>query len=225
MINNRYLFQFLWQYYLYPFPFRPFRDQIMEIIRQSPSNSHRSELFQVINSTVSTMFLITHHIYQFMNLHILRICASFKENNYLFYDDNQKIIHKFSNESLRKLVDMLFPLKCLVKIEKKVPKIETKRKWRKKLTTQTKVKWSKNEWNKRIKRKTIRKGKRWMLQLKVKLTKAMYFKTFVRFLKLVFQDKINAQKITHEDINKCANAYLLEYASILANAFFLLISK
>jgi hypothetical protein len=31
------------------------------------------------------------------------------------------------------------------------------------------------------------------------------FKTFVRFLKLVFQNKFRAQKITHKDINKCAN--------------------
>jgi hypothetical protein len=61
-----------------------------------------------------------------MNLHILCICASFKENNYIFYDGNQIIIYKFSKESLRKLVEILVPLKKASENIKKVPKTEKK---------------------------------------------------------------------------------------------------
>jgi len=217
-------------------------------LKSSILSERRSEIFKVIDKTVSTMFLITHHIYQFLNIHILRICNSFKDNNYQYYDDNQKIIYKFDKHSLRKVVEMLIPLERVSENIKKGAVQRNQREFEEKIdnTSQNEeVKETIKTTNKDQKDK-----KREKLDITVKsleLSKTLYlstlsddlieeiiplrdtiseivrqslikfltefnnmwnanrYKTFVRFLQLVFKDKIADKIITKEDINQCAN--------------------
>jgi hypothetical protein len=164
-------------------------------LRESIKKDHRSELYKVINTTVSTMFLITHHLYQFLNLHILRICQSFEQNNYKFYDEDQTIIHKFCQNSLRQLADLLFPLSKDTSNVKKSAENRIKREMEEKIDGTNVDEETKGTMKQITKeRKDKEHEKLDVIAESLKLTKDMYFEKIAEELKkqiIPFRDGIN----------------------------------